>query len=142
MDNGIALLFMALIGAYVTDTGAYFTGMAIGRHKLIPAVSPNKTVEGAVGGIVACVAGFLIYGAVMSAVGFVVNYLWVVVLAVICGVVAQFGDLAASVMKRSFAVKDFGNLIPGHGGMVDRVDSLMFVAPVVYYFITFLPVIR
>lgn len=142
MDNGIALLFMALIGAYVTDTGAYFTGMSLGRHKLIPAVSPNKTVEGAVGGIVACVAGFLIYGAVMSAMGFVVNYLWLVVLSVICGVVAQFGDLAASVMKRSFAVKDFGNLIPGHGGMVDRVDSLMFVAPVVYYFITFLPVIQ
>jgi len=71
-----------------------------------------------------------------------VNYLWLVVLSIICGVVAQFGDLAASVMKRSFAVKDFGHLIPGHGGMVDRVDSLMFVAPVVYYFITFLPVIQ
>lgn len=142
MDNGIALLFMALIGAYVTDTGAYFTGMAIGRHKLIPVVSPNKTVEGAIGGIVATVVAFLIYGAVMSAMGFLVNYLWLVVLSVICGIVAQFGDLAASVMKRSFQVKDFGHLIPGHGGMVDRVDSLMFVAPVVYYFITFLPVIR
>ena len=141
LDGGVGLLFMALIGAYITDTGAYFTGMAIGRRKLIPSVSPNKTVEGAVGGVVATVIGFVVYGVIMGAVGYSVNYLWLVVLSVICAVVAQFGDLAASAMKRSFAVKDFGNLIPGHGGMVDRVDSLMFVAPVVYYFITFLPVV-
>ena len=141
LGGGVALLFMALIGAYITDTGAYFTGMAIGRHKLIPSVSPNKTVEGAIGGVVFTVIGFLVYGVVVSALGYNVNYLLLVVLSVICAVVAQFGDLAASAMKRSFAVKDFGNLIPGHGGMVDRVDSLMFVAPVVYYFITFLPVV-
>ncbi len=142
LDNGIALLFMALIGAYVTDTGAYFTGMSIGRHKLIPSVSPNKTVEGAVGGIVASVVGFVIYGVIMTSIGFAVNYLLLIILAVLCAVAAQLGDLTASVIKRNYSVKDFGHLIPGHGGMVDRVDSLMFVAPIVYYFITFLPVIR
>ncbi len=142
LDNGIALLFMALIGAYVTDTGAYFTGMSIGRHKLIPSVSPNKTVEGAVGGIVASVVGFVIFGVIMTSIGFAVNYLLLIILAVLCAVVAQLGDLTASVIKRNYSVKDFGHLIPGHGGMVDRVDSLMFVAPVVYYFITFLPVIQ
>jgi len=141
LDNGVALLFMALIGAYVTDTGAYFTGLAIGKHKLIPSVSPNKTIEGSVGGMLAAVAGFVIYGVIMQNLGHSVNYLYLIILALICSVISQFGDLAASVMKRSFEVKDFGNLIPGHGGMVDRVDSLMFVAPVVYYFITFLPVV-
>lgn len=142
LDNGIALLFMAFIGAYITDTGAYFTGMLIGKRKLIPSVSPNKTVEGAIGGIVSTVVGFIVYGIIMTNSGHTVNYFYLLILAVICGVVSQFGDLAASVIKRSFDVKDFGDLIPGHGGVVDRVDSLIFVAPVVYYFITFLPVIR
>jgi len=142
LDNGIALLFMAFIGAYITDTGAYFTGMLIGKRKLIPSVSPNKTVEGAIGGIVFTVIGFIIYGIIMGNLGHTVNYFYLFILAVICGVVSQFGDLSASVIKRSFNVKDFGDLIPGHGGIVDRVDSLIFVAPVVYYFITFLPVIR
>ncbi len=141
-DNGIALLFMALIGAYITDTGAYFTGLSIGKHKLIPSVSPNKTIEGAIGGVAAAVCGFVVYGVIMSSMGFRVNYALLIVLAVLCAVVAQLGDLTASVIKRNYSVKDFGHLIPGHGGMVDRVDSLMFVAPVVYYFITFLPVIR
>lgn len=141
LDGGVALLFMALIGAYITDTGAYFTGMAIGKHKLIPAVSPNKTVEGAIGGVLGSVIGFMVYGFIMTKMGYGVNFPLLGVLSLICAVVAQFGDLAASAMKRSLEVKDFGNLIPGHGGMVDRVDSLMFVAPVVYYFITLLPVI-
>ena len=115
--------------------------MAIGRHKLIPAVSPNKTVEGAVGGVLGSVIGFMVYGFIMVKMGYSVNFLLLGVLSVVSALVAQFGDLAASAMKRSLEVKDFGNLIPGHGGMVDRVDSLMFVAPVVYYFITLLPVI-
>ena len=142
MEGGIGLIFMALIGAYITDTGAYFTGLTLGKHKLIPAVSPNKTVEGAVGGVVWSVAGFIVYGIIMTKLGYSVNYIYLVILSVLCAVAAQLGDLSASVMKRSYEVKDFGNLIPGHGGIVDRVDSLMFVAPVVYYFITYLPVIK
>lgn len=142
LENGIALLILALIGAYLTDTGAYFVGVFLGKHKLIEKVSPNKTIEGAVGGIVAAVISFLIYGAVMNGAGYDVNFLNLLILSVLCAVVAQLGDLSASAMKRSFNIKDFGNLIPGHGGVLDRVDSLMFVAPVIYHFITFLPVFR
>ena len=140
--NGIALLFLALLGTYITDTGAYFAGSFLGKHKLIEKVSPNKTIEGAVGGVLASVVSFLIYGVVMNGAGYDVNLLNLLILSVLCAVVAQFGDLSASLMKRSFEVKDFGKLIPGHGGVLDRVDSLMFVAPVVYHFITFLPVFR
>ncbi|MBQ3181189.1 MAG: phosphatidate cytidylyltransferase [Clostridia bacterium] len=141
-DNGIALLFLTLMGAYVTDSGAYFVGIFLGKHKLIEKVSPNKTVEGAIGGILAAVVSFIIYGVVVNHLGYDVNFLNLLILSVLCAVAAQLGDLSASVMKRSFQVKDFGHVIPGHGGIVDRVDSLMFVAPVVYHFVTFLPVIK
>ena len=119
-ENGIKMMVLVILGG-LTGLGA--AGFASAASQSFD----NVTVVDS--------------GLLSSAMGFVVNYLWLVVLSVICGVVAQFGDLAASVMKRSFAVKDFGHLIPGHGGMVDRVDSLMFVAPVVYYFITFFPVV-
>lgn len=141
-QNGIALLFLTLLGTYITDTGAYFAGSFLGKRKLIEKVSPNKTIEGAIGGVLASVVSFLIYGAVMKSAGYDVNFLNLLILSVLCAVVAQLGDLSASLMKRSFQIKDFGNLIPGHGGVLDRVDSLMFVAPVVYHFITFLPVIK
>ncbi len=141
-DSGVALLVLALLGAYVTDTGAYFVGLTLGKHKLIERVSPKKTVEGAIGGILATVIAFAVYGFVMTKMGHAVNFVYLLILSVLCAVAAQLGDLTASVMKRSVKVKDFGNLIPGHGGMVDRVDSLMFVAPLVYHFITLLPVIK
>lgn len=141
-ENGIALLFLTLLGTYITDTGAYFAGSFLGKHKLIEKVSPNKTIEGAIGGIIASVLSFLVYGIIMKHSGYAVNFVNLLILSVLCAVVAQLGDLSASVMKRNFKVKDFGNLIPGHGGVVDRVDSLMFVAPVVYHFITFLPVFK
>ena len=142
MENGLALLVLALLGAYATDTGAYFTGLTLGKHKLIEKISPNKTVEGAIGGVLLTVVIFVIYGLVMKNLGHTVNFLYLLILSVLCAVTAQLGDLSASLMKRSFQVKDFGNIIPGHGGMVDRLDSLMFVAPIVYHFITFLPVIK
>jgi len=142
LDNGVALLFLTLMGTYVTDSGAYFTGIFLGKHKLIEKVSPNKTVEGAIGGIFSAVVSFIVYGVVVNHLGYDVNFLNLLILSVLCAVVAQLGDLSASVMKRSFKVKDFGHVIPGHGGIVDRVDSLMFVAPLVYYFITLLPVIK
>ena len=142
LENGIVLLLLTLLGTYITDTGAYFAGSFLGKHKLIEKVSPNKTIEGAVGGIVAAVVSFLIYGVIMNGAGYDVNFLNLLILSVLCAVAAQLGDLSASAMKRSFNIKDFGNLIPGHGGVLDRVDSLMFVAPVVYHFIIFLPVFR
>lgn len=140
-ENGLALVFLAFVGAWIPDTAAYFVGCLFGKHKLIEAISPKKTVEGAVGAIAGSVAGFLIYGGILTSLGYYVNFFGLVILSLICGVVAQLGDLSASMIKRTYQAKDFGNLIPGHGGLLDRVDSLFFVAPVVYYFISFFPVL-
>lgn len=140
-ENGLALVFLAFIGAWLPDTAAYFAGSLLGKHKLIEAISPNKTVEGAVGAVLGSVASFMIYGGILAAMGFSVNFLTLFLLSLLCGVVAQLGDLSASYMKRACGAKDFGNLIPGHGGLLDRVDSLMFITPVVYCFILVWPVL-
>lgn len=140
-ENGLALVFLAFIGAWLPDTAAYFAGSLFGKRKLIEEISPNKTVAGAIGAVVGAVISFMIYGMILSSMGFAVSFVRMFVLSLICGVVAQFGDLSASMMKRAYKAKDFGKLIPGHGGLVDRVDSLIFVTPAVYYFITYFPVI-
>ena len=141
MENGTALVFLPLLGAWMPDTFAYFSGMLFGKHKLIPSVSPNKTVEGAIGAVVGCVLMFMLYGFIAQNIGFSVNYTNLVILSVISSVLAQFGDLSASIIKRSYGIKDFGNLIPGHGGIMDRIDSLIFIAPVTYYFLLLMPII-
>lgn len=142
MENGVWLVFLPFIGAWMPDTFAYFSGMLLGRHKLIPDVSPNKTVEGAIGAVIGCVFVMLLYGLIAQyAGGLRVHYPLLLLLSLLCGVFAQLGDLAASIIKRECHTKDFGNLIPGHGGILDRIDSLIFVAPLVYYFILYLPVI-
>lgn len=141
MDNGVALMFLAFIGAFLPDTTAYFAGNLFGKHKLIEEISPNKTVEGAIGGVAGSIIFFLIYGGILTYIGFNVNFIRMFILSVVCGVISQFGDLSASHMKRTYGVKDFGKLIPGHGGLLDRIDSLIFVIPVVYYFIKYFPII-
>ncbi|MBO5929819.1 MAG: phosphatidate cytidylyltransferase [Clostridia bacterium] len=140
-ENGLALVFLAFIGAWLPDTVAYFAGSLFGKRKLAPKISPNKTVAGAIGAVVGAVVAFMVYGIILSYMGFTVSFVRMLVLSLICGVVAQFGDLSASMMKRAYEAKDFGNLIPGHGGLLDRVDSLIFITPVVYYFIIYFPVI-
>ena len=140
-QNGLALVFLAFIGAWLPDTMAYFAGSFFGKHKLIPKISPNKTVEGAIGGLLGSVVFYAVYGVILTKLGFSVSFLRMLILSLICGVMSQFGDLSASVIKRAYNKKDFGNLIPGHGGLLDRVDSLIFVTPIVYYFIKFFPVI-
>lgn len=129
---GPGWLFVALALAFLSDTGAYAFGRLWGKHKLYPAVSPGKTWEGALGGIV---------GANVATVGFGSAFLLpelsvghAVILGVLGSLAGQVGDLFESMLKRSHGVKDSGNLLPGHGGMLDRVDALLFVAPVVYYF--------
>lgn len=136
MAYGGILIWCVMIGAIVTDTMAYFTGVTLGKHKLLPRISPKKTVEGAIGGVVGCtfvmtVMGLLVAPVVQSDMSWV-HFL---ILGLLCGIVSQVGDWSASAIKRSSGIKDFGKLIPGHGGMLDRIDSILFVGPVVYLYL-------
>lgn len=131
--GGEYLYLLAFLGAWVTDIFAYFTGMLLGRHKLIPDVSPKKTVEGAVGGVVFCTLSFVGFGLIY-------NHFWVadggktiplVAMAIVgflVSIVSQVGDLSLSLLKRKYGIKDFGKLFPGHGGVLDRFDSVLAVS--------------
>lgn len=125
------LVWLIFITAFGTDSMAYFTGYAIGKHKLAPKISPKKTIEGSIGGILGSVLLCGIFGY------FVVPRLLIhcIIIGVLGGVISQFGDLTASIFKRKMGIKDYGNLIPGHGGILDRFDSVLFTAPMVYYYI-------
>jgi len=137
LENGQFSIFLVFIGAFGTDVGAYFSGMLFGRHKLAEHISPNKTVEGAIGGIVFAVAFFLLYYLIIyTAFGQTMNVPVLVVAAILTAVVSQIGDLSASIIKRTFHVKDFGQLMPGHGGLFDRFDSVLFASPFLYVFLS------
>ena len=135
-DYGIYIVWISFICAWGCDTGAYFTGVAIGKHKLIPSLSPKKTIEGSIGGIVlATIIGF-IYGNIIDKYFILEDVNIILVCCITClvgSVLAQIGDLVASAIKRYTNIKDFGKLIPGHGGIIDRFDSVLLTAPVVYY---------
>ena len=131
INNGKFILFLVFIASWVTDTFAYLTGTLIGKHKLIPEVSPKKTVEGAIGGTLSAVLFFPLFGFVVGAVSggdVKADYLVLVIYAVVLAVVAQIGDLLASLIKREYKIKDYGSLLPGHGGIMDRFDSVMSVS--------------
>ncbi len=135
-ESGLLYLILIIISCFVTDTGAYFVGRALGKHKLAPIISPKKTVEGFVGGIAINVIVYLIVGLILQfGLQTPVSLPMLAVLAAVCGVLDQFGDLSMSAIKRNFDVKDFGNLMPGHGGVLDRFDSLLYVGAFVYIFI-------
>ena len=125
---------------WVTDTFAYFTGRLFGKHKLIPAVSPKKTVEGAIGGAVCCALVAMLYG-LLTSVWFDAspNYLVLALSGLLIAVVSQIGDLAMSAIKRQYGIKDYGKLLPGHGGMLDRFDSCMAVTVVLALINTYFP---
>ena len=131
------LIWFCLASAVFTDTFAYFTGVKLGKHKLCPKISPQKTVEGAVGGVLGALVINLIALAVSNKWLFhhpIPIPLWAMgVLSVALSVISMFGDLSASTIKRNFGIKDFGNIIPGHGGVMDRMDSISFVTPLVYF---------
>ena len=131
LKYGAYFWIFIFIGAWVTDIFAYFTGILFGKHKLIPDVSPKKTVEGSIGGIVFCMIAFVIYGFILNR-HFEPNISLVLcaVTGLISSVVSQLGDLSMSVIKRNYGVKDFGKIFPGHGGVLDRFDSIMAVAVV------------
>ncbi len=133
---GEFFVWLIFIASFMCDTGAYFTGMLIGKHKLIPDLSPKKTIEGAVGGVVWATAAAVVYGIVIENY-FMLEDVSSILLCTIIGVagsiLSQIGDLAASSFKRMVGIKDYGKLIPGHGGIMDRFDSVIITAPVVYY---------
>lgn len=134
LDAGVHWIILTLVVVMCGDSAAYFTGSAWGRRRLYPAVSPNKSLEGALGGLVGSLIGACVYK------GFFlpdVSFGFVIALALLLGVLGQVGDLFESLLKRSFKVKDSGTLIPGHGGILDRLDSLLFAFAPAYYFIFF-----
>ena len=141
-DLGKYYIIAAFVLAFTSDTGAYFVGCKFGKHKLAPVISPKKTVEGFLGGILSCVVCMLIYAAVLQfAFDFCVNYFYAVIYGAIGSVVSVLGDLVFSVVKRQAGIKDYGKLMPGHGGVLDRFDSTVFVAPLTELLIFALPLI-
>lgn len=130
---GFEVLLLALFIVWATDIGAYMIGRKYGKHKLIPAVSPNKTIEGAVGGILSAVVVTLVYlVAFGESVAISYSLPVMLLLTIIFSIVGQFGDLVESSIKRHYGVKDSGNILPGHGGILDRFDSLLFVFPIMH----------
>lgn len=135
---GFYFVWFILIAAWFSDTCAYFVGVLIGKHKIFPRLSPKKTFEGCFGGVCGSTLGFVIYGLVLKNYGIVSSedLILFVVLGILGSVVAQIGDLTASAIKRNNNIKDYGHLIPGHGGIMDRFDSIIFVSPLVYILIS------
>ncbi|MDO8684239.1 MAG: phosphatidate cytidylyltransferase [Armatimonadota bacterium] len=132
-SRGAWLAMFAMLTTWACDTGAYFVGSTIGKHKLAPTLSPGKTIEGAVGAIVCSTLMALLIGGVL---GF---HIWSrILLGVVIGAFSILGDLCESAMKREIGIKDFGAIMPGHGGVLDRCDSLLFSAPALFYIIYFL----
>ncbi|MBR3570061.1 MAG: phosphatidate cytidylyltransferase [Oscillibacter sp.] len=126
-----ALLLLPFVLSFSCDSGAYLAGSSFGRHKLAPIVSPHKTVEGAVGGLLGNVLGGLVFAFLFRRFGGgATGYLWVAALSLACGVVSQLGDLSFSLIKRQYGIKDYGRVFFAHGGVLDRFDSVLFVAPV------------
>lgn len=128
------MVWLIFLTAFGTDIFAYFTGVFLGKHKLCPSISPKKTIEGSLGGI----AGSMILCGIFGY--FLLPELLVhcLVVAFLGGIISQLGDLTASIFKRKMGIKDYGNLIPGHGGVLDRIDSVLFTGPLVYYYIQFI----
>jgi phosphatidate cytidylyltransferase len=137
MGNGYLYIWLIFIGAWATDTFAYFTGVSIGKTKILPKVSPKKSLEGSIGGVVGCILAMLLFGIFFNRI-LNVPLAHFAILGGICGIVSQIGDWAASAVKRSVNIKDYGNIMPGHGGVLDRLDSILFVAPAVYFYISLL----
>ncbi len=131
MEGYSILVWMVFITAFGTDIFAYFAGVTLGKHKLCPKISPKKSVEGSIGGILGSVLLSLAFSYI-----FCRQYLvHCVIMGCLGGVISQFGDLTASIFKRKIGIKDYGKLIPGHGGIMDRFDSVLFTAPMVFYYI-------
>jgi phosphatidate cytidylyltransferase len=124
--------WLVVLSAFATDIFAYFTGRAFGKHKLTPSLSPKKTVEGGIGGLIGSIVCCGLFG-YFAAPEYLIHC---IILGALGGVVSQAGDLTASAIKRRLGLKDYGALIPGHGGLLDRIDSILFTAPLVYVYVS------
>ena len=132
IEHGAGLVLLLLFSTHLTDTGAFFVGKYFGKHKLAPQISPKKTVEGSIGGMIGAVAGALIVGKILK-----MHEVDLITIGVLCGIFAQLGDLWASILKRDVKVKDAGSVFAGHGGVLDRIDSLLFTAPIMYFYVKY-----
>lgn len=143
-ESGIFYLVACLIFAWVTDIGAYFTGVFFGKHKLCPELSPKKTIEGAIGGVVSCIVLMFLYCLLFNSISveYDANILTILLITAPMSVVGMLGDLIFSYIKRYCGIKDYGNLLPGHGGILDRFDSILVIAPVFYILSKILPIIN
>lgn len=141
-EKGRMFIFVPFVMAFLSDTGAYFAGYFFGKHKLAPVISPKKTVEGVIGGVLGAMLGMVIYCFVLQiAFDQKVNYLFALIYGLVGSLGAVFGDLCFSVIKRQTEIKDYGNLIPGHGGILDRFDSMMVVGPLAEVLLLLLPLV-
>lgn len=140
LNNGIIYIWLVFIGAWGSDTCAYLTGILFGKHKLPSTLSPKKTIEGCLGGVIGAAVLGGIYGAwAESKLTGTVNHIIVfAIAAAVASVLSQIGDLCASAVKRNCDIKDYGNIIPGHGGIMDRFDSIVFLNPIIYYMLMIL----
>lgn len=135
LEYGYLYIWLIFIGGWVTDTCAYFTGVTFGRTKILPKVSPKKSLEGSIGGVVGCSAAMTVFGVLLADILGGIPIYHFIILGILCGIISQVGDWAASAIKRFVNIKDYGKVMPGHGGVLDRVDSILFVAPIVYFYI-------
>ena len=140
-EHGSVYVLLPFVAAFSCDSGAYFVGCAVGKHKLAPHLSPNKTIEGSFGGFIAAVGLMLLYGLVLKSAKFEVNFPVMAVYGFLGGLACQLGDLSFSAVKRLCGVKDYGNLIPGHGGMLDRFDSMFWTAALIELLVSWVPAI-
>lgn len=146
--EGLFFFFLVICAAWGSDTGAYFSGVLFGKHKLAPNISPKKTVEGYIGGLISSIIFYVIVALIFSklipatnpeVIAFNINYPLLIAIAPICSTAGVLGDLFASVIKRQTNIKDYGNIMPGHGGIMDRFDSVLFVSPMLFFIINVLP---
>lgn len=146
--HGMLYVVLALCGAWIADSGAYFVGVTMGRHKLCPVISPKKTVEGFIGGLAAnaivfvLICGVYVFFMRDSANAVSVRYVEVALVGILCAAVSVLGDLSASVIKRQKGIKDYGTIMPGHGGLMDRFDSVLFVVPTLYAFLRIFSILK
>ncbi len=139
LESGIYLVWMVFVCSWISDTFAYLVGVTMGKHKFVPRLSPKKTIEGVIGGIAGAAVVGALYGLILEKSTAIESaVIMCTVIGAVGSVASQIGDLAASAIKRNYDIKDYGKLIPGHGGILDRFDSVIFVSPIIFYLCTFI----